>query len=67
MTNVPGRSAILLHKGNISDDTHGCILVGEQFNTVTSRPGITASKEGFEEFMKITQQCLEFQLEIVEV
>ena len=25
---VPGRSAILIHKGNYTKDTHGCILVG---------------------------------------
>ena len=64
---VPGRSEILFHKGNISDDSHGCILVGEQFNQVTGRPGITASKEGFEEFMRLTSMATEFPLEIVEV
>lgn len=63
---VPGRSEILFHKGNLSDDSHGCILVGEQFNVITGRPGIGASKEGFDEFMRITQQALEFPLEIVE-
>jgi len=64
---VPGRTAILFHKGNLSDDSHGCILVGEQFNNVTGRPGITASADGFAEFLKITQLTLEFQIEIVEV
>ena len=29
--NVPNRSAILFHAGNFNTDTHGCILVGEQF------------------------------------
>ena len=64
--NVPGRSEILFHKGNLEDDSHGCILVGESFNPVLGRPGITASKEGFEEFMKITSMCTSFPLEIVE-
>lgn len=63
---VPGRSAILFHKGNLQDDSHGCILIGEAFNPVTGRPGITASKEGFEEFLNITSQTLFFQLEIIE-
>jgi hypothetical protein len=63
---VPGRTAILFHKGNLQDDSHGCILIGEQFNPVTGRPGITASKEGFTEFLHITQATLEFQLEIIE-
>lgn len=63
---VPGRSEILFHKGNLSDDSHGCILVGEAFNPVLGRPGITASAEGFAEFLKVTSMCLEFPLEIVE-
>jgi hypothetical protein len=64
--NVPGRSHILFHKGNTSEDTHGCILVGEQFNPVLGRPGITASKEGFEEFLRITTMTNEFTLDITE-
>src|SRR5574341_631744 len=66
ITDVPGRDAILFHKGNLSDDTHGCILVGEQFNPVLGRPGITASKEGFAEFLNLTSMTNEFPLEIVE-
>jgi hypothetical protein len=63
---VPGRTAILFHKGNLQDDSHGCILIGEAFNPVTGRPGITASKEGFAEFLHLTGMTLEFQLEIIE-
>ena len=50
--NVPNRTAILFHKGNITDDTHGCILVGEQFGTVNGVPGVLASAQGFAEFMR---------------
>ena len=64
---VPGRSAILFHKGNLEDDTHGCILVGESFNPILGRPGIAASKEGFAEFLKITSMTNHFMLQIVEV
>ena len=63
---VPGRFAILFHRGNLEDDTHGCILVGEMFNPVLGRPGITASKEGFAEFLHIVGMTNVFQLEIVE-
>ena len=28
---VPDRSSILLHGGNIEDDSHGCILIGEMY------------------------------------
>jgi hypothetical protein len=64
LQDVPGRSEILLHKGNIDDDSHGCILVGEQFNNVRNEDGITASKEGFAEFMALQRGCDEFSLTI---
>ena len=28
LQNVPGRTAILIHRGNYTKDTHGCILIG---------------------------------------
>lgn len=65
VTGVPNRSAILFHKGNINDDSHGCILVGEQFNPVSGKDGITASKEGFAEFLAKTANVNEFTLEVV--
>jgi hypothetical protein len=66
VSGVPGRSAILFHKGNLEDDTNGCILVGESFNPVLGRPGITSSKEGFGEFLTITRMTNHFMLQIVE-
>jgi hypothetical protein len=67
VSNVPGRSHILFHKGNGPDDTRGCILLGKKFNYITERPGIKDSAEAFGEFLKITAMTLEFPLEIVEV
>lgn len=52
VTGVPGRSHILFHKGNLEDDSRGCILVGEQFGLLAGRPGIIASREGFGEFLE---------------
>jgi hypothetical protein len=66
VTGVTGRSAILFHKGNINDDTRGCILVGEQFEPVKGKDGIVASAKGFEEFKTLTAGLNEFELEIVE-
>lgn len=43
--NVPNRSHILLHAGNTSDDTQGCILVGLQFGELKGRPAILRSKD----------------------
>ncbi|SRR5260221_10959694 len=61
---VPGRNAIEIHKGNIEDNTHGCILIGEQFSILQDEPSIAASKEGFEEFLRITTTVDKFTLEI---
>lgn len=65
VTVVPGRSAILLHKGNLADDSRGCILVGESFNPVGGVDGITASKEGFGEFMALQSTVMAFTLTIL--
>ena len=29
LTNVPDRSAVLIHTGNTVSDTHGCIIIGQ--------------------------------------
>ena len=52
---VPGRSEILFHKGNLMDDSHGCILVGEVFGVLKGQDGILASADGFREFMKLNE------------
>lgn len=59
---VPGRSHILFHAGNLSDDSLGCILVGEQFEFVNGKPGIVASRQGFGEFLRVTQGVDTFTL-----
>lgn len=48
---VQGRSNILFHKGNLEDDTLGCILVGEQFETLNGKTAILQSGKGYGEFM----------------
>lgn len=63
---VPGRSLIRFHKGNLDDDSHGCILVGEEFDPVLGSQGITASEKGFAEFLAKTQAVDEFTLEVVD-
>ena len=34
LLNVPGRDMILIHSGNFTRDTHGCILVGQGFTDI---------------------------------
>lgn len=66
VTGVTGRSAILFHKGNLSNDTHGCILVGEQFEPLNGENAIIASKHGFDEFLRRTEGLAEFTLDVLE-
>lgn len=65
--NVPNRSEILFHKGNIEDDSHGCILIGEQFDPIKDRYGVLASREGFEEFKERLAGHDEFKLIILKL
>ena len=51
---VHGRNQILFHRGNIDDDTHGCIIVGEQFDRLNGEPAVLASAKGFGEFLALT-------------
>jgi hypothetical protein len=63
---VPDRSAILFHKGNLPTDSLGCILIGESFNPVGGKPGITSSAEGFAEFLKLQKGVNTFTLAIID-
>lgn len=66
VTGVPGRSHILLHAGNIDDDSEGCILLGESFSYW--RDGsccILSSKDALKEFMQLMKGCNEFKLVII--
>ena len=43
VTNVPNRTHILFHKGNLDDDSHGCILIGEWFGDIGGEHGVMSS------------------------
>ena len=64
VTNVPGRTHILFHKGNDTDDTDGCILVAEEFSGTFDRPMVVSSQRGFSEFLALLDGQAEFDLEI---
>ena len=61
---VPNRSHILFHKGNINDDSHGCILIGEQYGLLSGHDAVLSSSVGFGEFLAILQHDDEFTLRI---
>ena len=53
VNDIPDRFDILFHKGNYSNDTQGCILIGEQYGVDgDDNPIITSSSAGFNEFMR---------------
>ena len=62
---VPGRSRILLHKGNIAwddpetpgDDAQilGCVAIAERYGLLRGRAAILESADGFSEFMSKTE------------
>lgn len=63
--NVPNRTEILFHKGNIMDDSHGCIIVGEQYEYLRGKVAILASGEAMKEFLNRTINVQEFLFSIV--
>ena len=61
---VPRRTHILFHKGNLMDDSHGCILLGEQYEPIGGKNAIQASGKAFNEFLLRTKDIDSFILRI---
>ena len=61
---VPGRSHILFHKGNLKDDSHGCVILGEQFEPIDGKNAVLASGKAFQEFKDRLKDIEYFKLEI---
>ena len=62
--NVPGRSHILFHKGNLEDDSHGCILTGEEYGKYKNKIAIFSSGKAFSEFWERLKGLMNFELEV---
>lgn len=69
VTNVSGRTAILFHRGNIDDDSHGCIVLGEQFNIwePTGQLSLASSDVAFTEFMRRATGSDKFQFTVRDI
>jgi hypothetical protein len=77
ITDVPGRSRILIHRGNTEEDTKGCVLVGlrqgklwvhDEDNPAHPRVekrAVVSSREAFAMFMKEMQHHDEAWLTIL--
>lgn len=67
VTGVPGRDKILLHGGNVDDDTEGCILLAEKFIYWSDGScAVGDSRVALQEFMAITRAVNHFYLDITE-
>lgn len=64
---VPERTHVLFHRGNFLYETEGCVLVAEEFSGTWDKPFLASSERGFNEFLKLMDGVLEFQLNIVDV
>ncbi len=65
VTDVKGRSLILLHKGNYHKDIRGCVLVGKEFRDI-NKDGyidVRSSANAVDELMRFAPK--EFDLEII--
>ena len=63
---VPDRSHILFHKGNLKEDTHGCIILGEMFEPLNEQNAVLSSGKAFKEFKWRTVDKDFFTLKIEE-
>jgi len=50
--NVPNRSYILIHSGNLDDDTEGCLLCAQHYGKLGKDFGILESKKVFDMLRK---------------
>ena len=64
---VPNRTHVLFHKGNVETDTLGCVILGEQFESLNGKCAILRSGKAFDEFINLTKGLITFNLQIEDV
>lgn len=64
--NVPNRSHILFHSGNLVRHTKGCILLARKFGVLEKHRAILNSGSTVKEFLSILEGVEKFDFEIVE-
>lgn len=67
VTNIPGRSKVLFHPGNIVEHTQGCIILGQYFGKFRDDRAVLNSGKTFREFMSLMGDAQELHLTVREV
>ena len=67
VVDVPGRSHILMHPGNLVEDTQGCVLLGRQFGLLHGNRGVLNSGRTFRDFMDYLRDVEEFPFIVEDV
>ena len=63
---VPGRTAVLIHWGNVTSNSQGCVLLGEEFGELSGQFAVLSSRTAYSEFMKRVSGHANFRLVIEE-
>jgi len=66
VADVPGRSAILFHAGNIAGHTEGCILLGQHWGKLSGDRAVLNSGATFQAFLARTADADELHLTVRE-
>ena len=67
ITNVQGRSHVLIHAGNVVKHTRGCVLIGQYFGKLKGNRAVLNSGSTFQKFLGKMKGINFFELEIKEV
>jgi hypothetical protein len=59
---VPGHTRILFHKGNVEEDSVGCVIVAGSFGVVRGRTAVLDARTGFGGLMELTAGLAEFYM-----
>ena len=66
IVDVPGRSHVLFHAGNVIKHTEGCVILAQYFGKLHGDRAVLNSGKTFEEFMQIMKGVNVFSLTVKE-
>lgn len=61
---VKGRTFIMIHPANWPHELRGCISVGESYEVISGKQGVTSSRKAFDKLMKELSEADQVELVI---